>query len=155
MDIFEFHHMIFTFGFCDLQCYYVFILVCYRLLCYDWILNFIAVLLNKDLQHDICALLDRGSMKSFASEEIFAKLCSKPALAKISQNCVSITDQPLVFARSTQFELSFPDSGSVFYVGQFLVSSTLCSPLEGVLEWDFLTSNSLHLPVMRMAHITL
>ena len=94
---------------------------------------------------DICALLDTGSMKSFVSQEIYAQLCPKPVLAKTSQNCVSITGQPLAIAGSTQLELSFPHSGSVSYVGQFLVSSTLCSPLERVLGWDFLTSNSLHL----------
>jgi len=94
---------------------------------------------------DVCALLDTGSMKSFVSQEIFAQLCPKPVLAKTSQNCVSITGQPLVIAGSTQLELSFPHSGSVSYVGQFLVSSTLCSPLECVLGWDFLTSNNLHL----------
>ena len=89
--------------------------------------------------------LDTGSMKSFVSQEIFAQLCPKPVLAKTSQNCVGITGQPLVIAGSTQLELSFPQSGSVSYVGQFLVSSSLCSPLECILGWDFLTSNSLHL----------
>jgi len=94
---------------------------------------------------DVHALLDIGSMKSCASQEIFAQLCPKPVLAKTSQNCISITDQPLVIAGSTQLELSFPHSGSVSYAAQFLVSSTLCSPLECVLGWNFLTSNSLHL----------
>ena len=96
-------------------------------------------------EFDVHALLDTGSMKSFGSQEIFAQLCPKPVLAKTSQNCVSITGQPIVIARSTQLELSFPHSGSVSYVGQFLASSNLCSSLECVLEWDFLSSNSLHL----------
>ena len=85
---------------------------------------------------DVRALLDAGFMKSFISQEIFTQLCPKPVLAKNSHNCVSITGQPLVIAGSTQLELFFPHIGSVSYVGQFLVSSTLCSPLECVLGWD-------------------
>ena len=94
---------------------------------------------------DAHALLDTGSMKSFVSYEVFAQLCPKPFLAMTHQNCVSITGQPLVVAGNTQLELLFPPSWSVSYVGQFLISSTLCSPLECVLGWDFLTTNSLHL----------
>ena len=94
---------------------------------------------------DVRSLLDTGSMKSFVSQEMFAQLCPNPFLAKTSQNCVSIAGQPLVIDGSTQLELSFPHSRSVSYVGQFLVSSTLCSPSDCVLGWDFLTSNSLHL----------
>ena len=83
-------------------------------------------------------------MKSFVSQEVFAELCPKPLLAKTHQNCVSFTSEPLVVAGSTQLELSFLQGGSVSYVDQFLVSSTLCSPVECVLEWNFLTPNSLH-----------
>ena len=74
---------------------------------------------------DVHVLLDTSSMKSFVSHKVYAQLCPKPLLAKTHQHCVSITGQPLVIVGSTQLELSFPRSGSVSYVGQFLVSSTL------------------------------
>ena len=79
------------------------------------------------------SLLDTGSMKSFINQDVFERLHPRPPLGRTFHNCISITGQPLVIAGSTKLELSFPNSESVHYVGQFLVPSTLCSPLECVL----------------------
>ena len=94
---------------------------------------------------DVHALIDTGSMKPFISSSVFNSISPRPVLSTDTQNCISITGQPLQVSGTTPLELSFPCSGSVAYSGNFLVSSTLFAPLQCVLGWDFLTSNGLQL----------
>ena len=81
--------------------------------------------------------------------ESFQKAMNTQALNITAQNCVSITDQPLDIAGTTQLALSFPSSSCFSYSGTFLVSSTLFPPLECVSGWDFTTFNDLQLSSSR------
>ena len=61
------------------------------------------------------------------------------------QRFCGITREPLPEEGTVEASLSFPGNDSVLYVGTFLVSGHLFSPLQCVLAWDFLTSNGLNL----------
>ena len=74
-------------------------------------------------------------MKSFVSQDTFTCIQPSPCLQSSSQNCISITGQPLQIEGTAHLTLLIPGNNFLLY----------SQPLQCVLGWDFLTSNGLQL----------
>ena len=96
---------------------------------------------------DVHALIDTGSMVSFISSHVFESVQPRPVLHQNRPNCISITGQLLPVDGTTQLGLSFQTHSSVVYNCNFLVSANLCTSLQCVLGWDFITSHGLSLSI--------
>ena len=90
------------------------------------------------------ALTETGSVKSFISSRVYARLRPRQHVDVFDGNSfVSITGQPLRFNGAVQASLQLSCGEGVRYTGSFSVCSNLLPPLECILGWDFLTRNQL------------
>ena len=98
------------------------------------------------------ALIDTGSMKSILGKRAFQKIsqsCAErnqalPVVRSATNDCISVTGDPLKFSGVTCLKISFPGN-SFQYLGNFMICDNVLQSLQCILGWDFLASNGLQL----------
>ena len=108
----------------------------------------------------LSVLVDTGSMKSILSAEACQTIfdfCTcqdknSPTFRPNSNQCVSVTRQPLLSSGSMIAQFAFPGS-QYLYEGEFLICDNVLQPLQCILGWDFIVSYRLQLSILRGTYV--